>query len=515
MTKLTNEAFRSSVWLFGLALATAAALTPVARRWALRWGLAFAPSRRDIHCQAIPRTGGVALAVAVLVPLMLLGNLDALVSETLGSHSRLAVGLCLGGALSMLLGLIDDTHHVRALHKLACQLAIAAVAYQFGFRINAVFVPYFGVLSMGVFALPVSVLWIVGVVNAVNLIDGLDGLAAGVVFCAALTNFVVAAVAGQAFVAFIMSAIMGAVVGFLFYNFNPARIFMGDAGSYFLGFLLATVSLTSSMQKASTAVSLLVPVVALGLPIFDTLLSIVRRTLQRRPMFSPDRGHLHHRLMDRGITHRRAVMILYGASVVLTLAAIGISLGRSWEIGVAIASASVVLGSLIRFAGYFDYSRLEDRAESRRYDATTQALLGALPDTLGKLAGATSLEELWLELVRFCQACEHDCCELESADGTILRRWARHTEGKPPRDVTVSRYALGPWGSLEVGWHSEDSGGASHCDLLLQLLAAGVRASLEGTGAASAQSTDPATEPVREGRALPCGPRPAARASLR
>src|SRR5262249_40123655 len=147
--------------------------------------------------------------------------------------------------------------------------------------------------------------------------------------------FVVTYISGVALISVVMASIMGALVGFLFYNFNPARIFMGDAGSYFLGFLLATTSIAGASYKTSTAVSLLVPIVALGVPIFDTLFSIVRRWLERRPIFSPDRGHVHHRLLDMGLTHRRAVLSLYGICVVFMVAAIGISLGKSWPMGVA------------------------------------------------------------------------------------------------------------------------------------------------------------------------------------
>src|SRR5690606_22890845 len=143
------------------------------------------------------------------------------------------------------------------------------------------------------------------------LIDGLDGLAAGVVFFAGVTNFVVAYISGSVMTALIMAAMLGSVLGFLIYNFNPARIFMGDSGSYLLGYVLAVTALAGASQKASTAVALLVPIVALGVPIFDTLFTIVRRFLERRPIFSPDRGHVHHRLLDLGLTHRRAVVILY------------------------------------------------------------------------------------------------------------------------------------------------------------------------------------------------------------
>src|SRR4029078_2410036 len=173
-----------------------------------------------------------------------------------------------------------------------------------------------------------------------NLIDGLDGLAAGVVFFASMTNFVVALLSQASLPALFMATTMGAIIGFLFYNFNPARIFMGDSGSYFLGYVIAATSVGTD-HKASTAVSLLVPLMALGVPIFDTLFAMVPRFLERRPVFSPDRGHIHYPLLDMGITHRRAVLIIYGVSVLLTITAIAISLGRSWQVGITLVASSV------------------------------------------------------------------------------------------------------------------------------------------------------------------------------
>ncbi|MBK8995837.1 MAG: undecaprenyl/decaprenyl-phosphate alpha-N-acetylglucosaminyl 1-phosphate transferase [Myxococcales bacterium] len=295
---------RSYVAAFLVAMVVGAVLTPLVRLVALRLGAVAVPGGRHVHRAPVPRLGGISIAVALCAPLVALFLVDSTVAMGFRHAARLLVGMVIGATALCVVGVIDDTKGVRAPVKLGVQVAAAVVAYYSGFRIEAVHLPVGGALSMGVFALPITVLW-VGITNAVNLIDGLDGLAAGVVFFAAVTNFVVAYISDSIFVAVLMAAMMGSLIGFLFYNFNPARIFMGDSGSYFLGFVLATSSLAGASQKTSTTVSLLVPVVALGVPIFDTLFSMVRRVLERRPVFSPDRGHIHHRLLDLGITHRR------------------------------------------------------------------------------------------------------------------------------------------------------------------------------------------------------------------
>ena len=331
---------RAFVFAFIVAAVSTALLTPLVRRLALRVGAVSNPGGRNVNERSVPRLGGIAIAVGFLVPLAALSLTESVVAETLRSEWRKVAGLLAGALLLVGVGVLDDTRRMRAVHKLLAQVAAASLAYAAGYHIESVALPLLGSMSMGVFALPVTVLWIVGVVNALNLIDGLDGLAGGIAFFAGVTNFVVASVSKDVFQGAVMATMLGSVLGFLIFNFNPARIFMGDSGSYFLGFVLGTTSLVGSTQKTSTAVAILVPVLALGVPIFDTLFTMLRRFLERRPIFSPDRGHIHHRLLDMGITHRRAVLILYGVSFALTVAAIGVSLGRSWEVGVAILLAS-------------------------------------------------------------------------------------------------------------------------------------------------------------------------------
>jgi len=472
---------RSYACTFVLALFVALVLTPIVRWFAVRVGAVSRPRARDIHQRAVPRLGGVAIAIAFFAPILALSVIDSSVAETLRATPRRAIGLLVGGAILGGLGVADDTIGVRARNKLAVQFLVAVFAYAMGFRIEAISVPLFGVWEMGIFALPVTALWIVGIVNAVNLIDGLDGLAAGVIFFAALTNFVIAIIGGgEVFVAVVMASIMGAMVGFLFYNFNPARIFMGDSGSYFLGFLLATTSLTGAMQKTSTAVSLLVPVVAMGVPIFDTLFSMLRRTLERRSLFSADRGHVHHRLIDMGITHRRAVMLLYGVSILLMGSAIAISLGRSWESGAALLAASVILTCLIRFVGYFEYVRLRRDALTRNYDEQARTLRRLVPPLTAELTNVPTSEHLWSKLVAFAADAELGVLELMSGDGAG-RRWpAANTDGQGRQDLTLARFPLAMGqGYLEFGWRSEKEDVSAQCDVLLQLVTDGVEAALE------------------------------------
>lgn len=366
-------------------------LTPVARKLGFRLGAVSQPGGRNVHASVIPRLGGLAIYGAFVLAIGALLSVDSSVAHIVRGEGRQAAGLLVGGTAMSVVGLVDDTRGLRALHKFGAQLVVATFAFVCGFRIAAISVPVLGNLSMGIFAYPVTVLWITGIVNAVNLIDGLDGLAAGVVLFAGLTNLAISVLTGSVFIAVTMAAVIGALLGFLMFNFNPARIFMGDSGSYFLGYVLATTVLFgATSQKASTAVSLLVPCLALGVPIFDTLFSIARRFLERRPLFSPDRGHIHHRLIDMGLTQRRAVLILYGVSAFFSVAAIAISLGKDWQIGIALLGSSTVLFALVKFAGYFEYIGEHMRRRGRWSSPRLRTIRDALPQLADSLSTASN-----------------------------------------------------------------------------------------------------------------------------
>lgn len=495
---------RSYVAAFVVAAAVAVLLTPLVRLLALRIGAVSGPGGRHVNAKSIPRLGGIAIALAFSAPLIALFLVDSGVARIFRDSQSMALGLLVGGAALCVVGVIDDTRGVRALYKLAAQAAAASFAFGMGFQINAVQVPGIGELSMGIFALPVTVIWIVGVTNAVNLIDGLDGLAAGVVFFAAVTNLVVAYLSGSVLVAVLMAAMMGSLVGFLFHNFNPARIFMGDSGSYFLGFVLATTALAGSMQKASTAVSLLVPIVALGVPIFDTLFSMVRRILERRSIFSPDRGHIHHRLLDMGITHRRAVLILYGVSVVLTVAAIGIALGRSWEVGVALLAVTVVMIGLVRFVGYFEYLHLRKRQKAHLYDRHTERLRRELPRAQERLADAKSASDVWADLTKLVEACDLAYVVVLSTPQSSEKEVFRYeSPAAAQRELVSARFFVGREAAARVcvkfGWRSETEDVPPQADILMQLVADLVESALVRVGSTFAPRRDVAvTEPTLE-----------------
>ena len=452
-------------------------VTPLVRRLALRIGAVSTPGGRHVNGRAIPRLGGIGLAFAWAVPVVALALRDPLVMVAL-DHRWLQIWTVVGGGAAICaVGALDDVRSVRSLYKLAAQVFVAILAFVCGFQIQAIQLPLFGTLQMGVFALPVTVFWIVGVTNAVNLIDGLDGLAAGVTFFAAFTSFVIASISGSVFVALTMAALMGALVGFLFFNFNPARIFMGDSGSYFLGFVLATTALAGGglQQKASTAVSLLVPVLALGVPIFDTLFSMFRRVLERRPIFSADRGHVHHRLLDIGLTHRRAVIFLYGVSSLLAAGAIAVSLGRSWHVGLALLSVSLVFVGLVRFLGYFEYLHFRKRQRARLRDPFTENLRRVIPRLIVSLSRASSEDAALDILGRLTTETTMQCVEVLAPEGqSRARSWRAPGADCASRDLAELAFPIGPEATaianLRFRWSCDMEDPAPQVDMMLQIL---------------------------------------------
>ncbi len=460
---------RSYLAAFVIALIAGLVVTPLVRWLALQRGAVGRNGIRHVHAGKVPRLGGLALVIGWCVPLLALRAMEGFGPSTL-DHAGLQLVGVIGGAFALcFVGVMDDLRGLRVVHKLIAQTIVASFAYACGFHIDAVSLPVFGTLSMGVFAFPITILWIVGITNAMNLIDGLDGLAAGVSFFAAMTGFVVAVLNGSPLVALVLAPLMGVLLAFLVFNFNPARIFMGDSGSYFLGYVLATTSLAGAVQqKASTAVSLLVPMIALGLPIFDTLFSMVRRYLARRPIFAPDRGHVHHRLLELGLTHRRAVVLLYGVSVAFAACAIVISLDRRWETGVALLAASLVLVILVRFTGYFSDLLRAGRPGTRTYDAMTERLRAEVPELLLSLRQARSEREALALLGTVAELCNCEGWELQTDSATHRNGTTDASDGARvsfPLGVELSARAR-----LDLFWETADQHPSPQVAILLQVL---------------------------------------------
>ena len=478
-----------------------ALFTPLARIISFNFGIVSVPGGRHIHGRSIARLGGLGIFLAFMATVAGLyaeGYLDVFEAPQV----RQGFGLLIGGTVMFVTGTIDDIRGVRALYKLFLQIGAAVIAWNFGFRIDVVDLPLFGQFSMGIFSLPVTAFWIVGIINAVNLIDGLDGLAAGVVFFAGVTNFVVAYLMGTTFVAIVMALLAGAVLGFLFYNFNPARIFMGDSGSYFLGFTLAVCSIAGPLQKASAAVSIAVPIVALGVPIIDTLLAMVRRFLERRPLFSPDRGHIHHRLLDMGITHRRAVLIIYGVTVALCVGAIGIAFGRSWEVGGAVFGVSAVLFGLIRFIGYFEYLAVAARQRQHIHSRHVEWLRKVIMRVPAQLERANSEDEV-LDMFRWlAREAKLDSVELvkrgEGRRVTQLKTWAGDDYADMDlRDACAMSLPVGKEHQFVFHWRSEYGDVPPQMEIMLQLVVDQIEGHLRRTGSKLPSPLAPQTAPLQ------------------
>jgi UDP-N-acetylmuramyl pentapeptide phosphotransferase/UDP-N-acetylglucosamine-1-phosphate transferase len=268
------------------------------------------------------------------------------------------------------IGLVDDIKNLRTRAKLFFQLIAAIFVCSFGIRIHSIAVPDLFTLNLGWLSWPLTIFWILGVTNAVNIIDGLDGLAAGISAIACSVIAVLAIYFGQSVLTVIMLALLGSLTGFLFFNFNPAKIFMGDCGSLFLGFIIASSSVMCT-AKSQALVGLTLPLLALGIPIFDTLFSMLRRFLERRSIFSPDSNHFHHRLLKCGFCQRHAVIIAY--VVTLLTAGLGMFMIAARSVGFVIIFACILLLTVLVFRA-FGLVRLRETIEGlrKKYAITCQ-----------------------------------------------------------------------------------------------------------------------------------------------
>jgi UDP-GlcNAc:undecaprenyl-phosphate GlcNAc-1-phosphate transferase len=369
---------RTSLVAVLLGFLVALVLTPWVRNLALRKNVVDDPrDGRRMHARPIPRVGGLALAAGALAPILGLAVWENQISEMIYADARRMIALVVGAGGALLVGLADDLFRPPARWRLLALVALASFAWLGGHRVGIIELPLVGVLDLGAFSAPVTVLWIVGVIVAFNFIDGLDGLAAGIALIASVTLFVIAYLEANVLWMTWTGSIVGALLGFLVFNFNPASVFMGDSGSNFLGFLMAVVALETN-RKETTATALFVPALLLGLPILDAALTMVRRALLREGMFLSERGHLHHRLLDLGLSHRRVVLALWGVAAVLALGGLVLVTGvPTAQLTVAVA-ATAVLFALMAATGYLrpeDVRTMWRRGlENRKRDAALGAL---------------------------------------------------------------------------------------------------------------------------------------------
>ena len=347
--------FDSYFILFFAAAAVTLLVTPVYIITARRLGWMDVPLGRKQHDRATVTMGGLVIFATVFGGALAALKLQNLVGEKLRENRIDVIVLMLCTACMVLLGVIDDRHAVRPRVKLMVQGLVAVAAVSLGFRVEAITLPWLNSLVLpSAVGVAVSLLWIVGITNAINLTDGLDGLAVGVCLLASSVNAVVAVWMGNHYMAVMMVLLAGSLLGFLRYNFHPARVFLGDTGSLALGMYLALASLRSA-QKAHTAVLILVPLFALGYPIFDTLLTVGRRMVRGQPLFVSDRDHIHHRLLDRGRSPSAAAIQIYIASIVVSLVCIAAVTANHFVLGLGIGGVALIALFSARVLGYLEW----------------------------------------------------------------------------------------------------------------------------------------------------------------
>ena len=341
---------------FGVSLLFSFVLTWFVRNLAMGRGWVAPPiQHRDLHETPLPRLGGVPIVVAFLVAIgaALLVGRHSPASVILPSIQPVLT-ILIPGTLIFLLGVYDDIHSVGPYTKFAVQGVAAVMLFAGGLRILELPVLFGARHFAWYIGLPITVLWVIGITNAFNLIDGLDGLAAGSALFSTVVVFVVAIFNGSPLVSLLTLALAGSILGFLRFNFNPATIFLGDCGSLFIGFMLSALALAGA-QKAPTIIAVAIPVVSFGLPILETTLSVVRRLISGRPLFTADREHIHHKLLQHGMSPRKVVVILYAVSAVFAL----LSLFLLWPSGNTLGLVLLVIGTGIWFGvqhlGYLEF----------------------------------------------------------------------------------------------------------------------------------------------------------------
>jgi len=398
--------------IFLIALTLSLLATPIVKNLGEKWGAIDLPNERKFHQTPIPRNGGLAIVCSFFITLCIMSFFNTDVSNSLNLDPPM-IHLFFGSFICFAIGLLDDFKHLGPLIKLITQIIAATVAFIGGVRIEFFHVGSF-YIQAGILSYIITIFWFVFFINAINLIDGLDGLAAGITFFASIVLVVLSVIQNNFVTALLFTSLSGSILGFLRYNFNPASIFMGDGGSYFLGFTIAGLSITGAV-KSQLGAALLIPLVALGVPIFDTLISPLRRFMLGQSLFKPDKGHVHHRLIEKGLSAKRSVLIIYGITICLCLLSILLVNFRNEQAGLIL----IILGSIsfvfIQKIGYFDYFAT-DKIYGWFRDVTDEAGITRDRRTFLSLqldiANAKDLKTLWGKICNALDRLEFDMAQL-------------------------------------------------------------------------------------------------------
>ncbi len=346
---------------FAIAFVVSFVATPFVRKIAIKIGAIDVPKDdRRMHKNPVPRMGGLAIFIGIIVAIVYSIVASIIESNGIIFYDRI-VGFILGATIIVIMGICDDRKPIKAIYKLIIQIVAACIAVYFGVRIGPIAIPFLDetYFMLGMLEIPLTIIWIVGITNAINFIDGLDGLATGITCISSVSLLFIFLLTGQSVEAIFLAAIMvGATMGFLPFNFNPAKIFMGDTGSNFLGFSLAILSILG-LAKTYTAISVLVPIIILAVPIFDTGFAIIRRIINKKSPMEADKGHIHHKLIEAGLSTRQAVFVLYAICALLGMLAIVLVDSSLWKVIILIIAILVFMYAGIKHMGYDDMKELE------------------------------------------------------------------------------------------------------------------------------------------------------------
>jgi UDP-GlcNAc:undecaprenyl-phosphate GlcNAc-1-phosphate transferase len=433
----------SLLWLGGIAFFLSLILTPIFRDVFRSYNVVDAPDEgRKLHRYPIPRVGGIAIAIAYAGAFLLA---PAPQGSVLRNNLYLFWHLLPAAAVVFATGIIDDLFGLKPWQKLIGQFGAATIAYYAGFRVLIVV----GVATEDWWSFPATILWLLVCSNAFNLIDGMDGLAGGIGLFSTLTIFIAGLVHQSPALVLATFPLAGCLLGFLCYNFNPATIFLGDSGSLLVGFLLGCFGIVWT-QKSATLLGMTAPLMALSIPLLDTAISVIRRLLKRQPIFSADRGHIHHKLLDRGLTPRRAVLVVYlGCSIVACFSLLQSSV-RNNRLGGIITIVFCAMAWIgIQYLGYAEFSVAGKMLFSGDFQKTLRAQI-ELRQFERDIAAATSVENCWRVLCRTSERCGFQCERLVYGHGQSLDS---RTAANPPE--SQARYLVQV--PLPGGSHAEFS----------------------------------------------------------
>jgi UDP-GlcNAc:undecaprenyl-phosphate GlcNAc-1-phosphate transferase len=393
----------------------------------------------------VPRLGGVSVVLSTFVMVALLLVWDNQVADRIVQNFQLAVSLAGAAGAVFLVGLYDDLRGARPCQKLLVQCGAGAALFVAGFRVDVLTNPFtHSPIHLGALALPVTLLWLVAISNAFNLIDGLDGLAAGVGLTSTLAVFFLASVQSHSLAAVVAVAMAGGLVGFLPHNFNPAKIYLGDSGSLTIGLVLAALAVETS-QKGPVLIALSIPLMIFGLPLLDVSVTTFRRFLSGHPIFSRDEEHLHHRLVKAGFTPRASVLILYGVAALFALASLLIVNYKGAFAPVVALMCGLLAWLLVRQMQYPEFAALDThvRGEWRSQKAVFRSQI-LFRKEANVLASAGSLAEAWETAARVLTALEFESATLEFSPsiGNGALHWTEPAQAAGPAADTTPRWTL-------------------------------------------------------------------------